>query len=130
MRRFLVLALVGLLGIAPLSVRSVWAQGEPDEAWANVARPTVGAPLEQLDDLRGLLEQFGSPSQRQTESNIRDRLVKEPPQTGYVVTFLDNYAHVPEIPTAEQMAIFIRSGEFVLDNSGPAAFTVVPAGHR
>src|SRR3712207_8329379 len=36
----------------------------------------------------------------------------------------------PEIPEAELMAVYVRSGEFVLDNMGPEPFTVVPAGGR
>ena len=52
MRRLIFLAIVALLGVAPLGGLSVWAQGGPDEAWNNVARPTAGAPLEMLDGLQ------------------------------------------------------------------------------
>ena len=60
--------------------------------------------------------------------SIRDRLAEVDSQTGYVVSFLQPLSHIPEIPTAELMAVYIRSGEFIFDNMGPDPFTVIPGG--
>lgn len=130
MRDLFILITVALLGIAPLGGRSVLAQEAEDEAWSNVARPTSGAQLEWLDELQASLTTFGAQEQAGDVQSIRDRLVQEEPRTGYVVTFQEQFAHIPEIPEAELMAVYVRSGEFVLDNMGPEPFTVVPGGGR
>jgi hypothetical protein len=127
MRRLIVLAIVALLGVAPLGGLTVRAQ-EPDEAWNNVARPTAGAPLEMLDELQSNLTTLGAQSQAGEVQSIRDRLAEQDPKTGYVVSFLEPLSHIPEIPTAELMAVYIRSGEFIFDNMGPDPFTVIPGG--
>lgn len=131
MRRLLVLFTVVLVGITPLSGLSVTAQenGEwVDEAWRNVDRPTPGAPLELLDEFQVRLANFGAEQQASDVQEIRDRLAQEEEQAGYVVTFEEKLAHIPEIREAELMAVYIYSGEFVLDNMGPYPFTVVPGG--
>jgi hypothetical protein len=133
MRSLLVAITVVLLAIAPLSSLTVWAQegqGWVDEAWDNVARPTLGAPIEMLEELQNELASFGAERQARDVEDIRDRLARETPQTGYVVTFEQTFAHIPEIPEAELMAVYVRSGEFVLDNYGPEPFTVVPGEGR
>jgi hypothetical protein len=126
MRNLLVAITVMLLAAAPLGSLTVWAQEEPDEAWNNVARPTPGAPIEMLGDLQSNLTSFGAKDQAAEVQNIRDRLTEVESQSGYVISFLEPLAHIPEIPEAELMAVYVRSGEFVLDNMGPEPFTVIP----
>jgi len=128
MRRLIVLAIVVLFAVAPLGGLTVWAQEEPDEAWNNVARPTAGAPIEMLDELQSNLTALDATEQASEVQSIRERLIKEKAQTGYVISFLQPLAHIPEIPEAELMAVYVRSGEFVLDNMGPEPFTVIPGG--
>jgi hypothetical protein len=133
MRTLLLIITIVAFGAAPLGTLSVSAQGSEgwvDEAWDNVARPTLGAPLEMLDEFQKGLATFGADQQARDVQGIRDRLAQEKRQTGYVVTFQETFAHIPEIPEAELMAVYVRSGEFVLDNMGPQPFTVVPAGGR
>jgi hypothetical protein len=133
MRRLFVLVAVALLGTTPLAGWPVVAQEEGsgewvDEAWDNVARPTAGAPPELLDGLLNRSQEVGTAQQTEDIETIRDRLLDQEPQAGYVVQFLQNFAHIPEIPEAEMMAVYVRSGEFVLENRGPEPFTVVPGG--
>ena len=90
--------------------------------------PTPGAPLELLDEFQARLANFGDEEQASEVQDIRDWLAQEEQPAGYVVTFEEKLAHIPEIPEAELMAVYIHSGEFVLDNMGPDPFTVVPGG--
>jgi hypothetical protein len=83
-----------------------------------------------LEELQKELASFGDKRQAREVEDIRDRLARETPQTGYVVTFEQTFAHIPEIPEAELMAVYVRSGEFVLDNMGPDPFIVVSSGGR
>ena len=128
MRGLLVAFTVVLLGVAPFGGLTAWAQGEPDEAWSNIARPTAGAPLDMLDELHTNLTTLGANDQAEDVESIRSRLVEAEPQTGYVISFLQPLSHIPEIPEAELMAVHVRSGEFILDNMGPDPFTVIPGG--
>ena len=126
MRRLLVITVV-LLGVVPLGGLTVSAQEEPDEAWNNVARPTVGAPLEMLDELQSNLTTLGAKEQASDVRSVREGLASSvQSQSGYVISFLEPFAHIPEIPEAELVAVYVRSGEFVFDNMGPQPFTVVP----
>lgn len=127
MRSLLVIITVVLLGVAPLGGLTVWAQEEPDEAWNNVARPTVGAPIEMLDELQSNLTALDAKEQASEVQSIREGLADNvASQTGYVISFLEPFAHIPEIPEAELMAVYVRSGEFIFDNMGPEPFTVIP----
>jgi hypothetical protein len=128
MRGLLVIFTIVLLGVAPLGGPTVWAQENTDEAWNNVARPTAGAPLERLDELYSNLNSLGATDQAEDVQSIQSRLVDSDPQMGYVISFLQPLSHIPEIPEAELMAVYVRSGEFVLDNMGPDPFTVIPGG--
>jgi hypothetical protein len=40
------------------------------------------------------------------------------------------HAHIPEVPDAEFMAVYVSEGEFVLDVMPPTSFIVDPAGDR
>jgi hypothetical protein len=128
MRGLLVIITVVLLGGAPLGGLTARAQGGPDEGWNNIARPTAGAPLERLDELYSSLNSLGAMDQAEDVQSIRSRLVDADPQMGYVISFLQPLSHIPEIPEAELMAVYVRSGEFILDNMGPDPFTVIPGG--
>jgi hypothetical protein len=109
MRRLIVLAIVVLLGVAPLGGLSVWAQ-ESDEAWVGVEISENTAPMEQLDEFLG------------TSGSLRAQLT-----TGHRVTFENSgemRAHIPEIDESEFMAVYVYSGEFVLDVMPPISFIV------
>jgi hypothetical protein len=96
-----------------------------DEAWQNVARPTLGAPLEDLIEIQTRLATFGAQAEADDVQRIRDRLSSE---SGFVVSFQEPFAHVPEVSNVELMAVRVVAGEFVLDNRGPDPFTVLPGG--
>jgi hypothetical protein len=131
MRSLLVAITVVLLATAPLGSLTVWAQetdGFVDEAWLGVTINEDAAPMAQLNEFLG------------TSGSLRER-IKE----GHRVTF-DNsvenpnqksdekseafHAHIPEIPDAEFMAVYVSQGEFVLDVMPPTSFIVDPAGDR
>jgi hypothetical protein len=131
MRSLLVAITVVLLAVAPLGSLTVWAQetdGFVDEAWLGVTIDVSAAPMAQLDEFLG------------TSGSLRER-IKE----GHRVTF-DNsvknpneksdekseafHAHIPEVPDAEFMAVYVSQGEFVLDVMPPTSFIVDPAGNR
>jgi hypothetical protein len=110
MRRFIIFAIVALLGFAPLGGLSVWAQGSYDEAWVGVEISENSAPMEKLDEFLG------------TSGSLRARL-----KTGHRVTFENSgemHAHIPEVPQAEFMAVYVNSGEFVLDVMPPTSYIV------
>ena len=116
MRRLLVLAIVVLLGVAPVGGLSVWAQGSYDEAWSGVEIFENAAPMEKLDEFLG------------NSGSLRARLT-----TGHRVTFENSgemRAHIPEVPEAEFMAVYVNSGEFVLDIMPPTSFIVDTAEDR
>jgi hypothetical protein len=131
MRSLLVAIAVVLLAIAPLGSLSVWAQETEsfvDEAWLGVTINEDAAPMAQLDEFLG------------TSGRLRER-IKE----GHRVSFdnsIENpnqkpgekpeafHAHIPEVPNAEFMAIYVSEGEFVLDVMPPTSFIVNPAGDR
>ncbi len=131
MRSLLVAITVVLLAIAPLGSLSVWAEeteGYVDEAWLGVTINEDAAPMAQLDEFLG------------TSGILRER-IKE----GHRVSF-DNsveipnvksdekaeafHAHIPEVPDAPFMAVYVSEGEFVLDVMPPTSFIVNPAGDR
>jgi hypothetical protein len=131
MRSLLVAITVVLLAIAPLGGLTVWAQETEDfvdEAWMGVTINEDAAPMAQLDEFLG------------TSGSLRER-IKE----GHRVTF-DNsvgksdeksddkseafHAHIPEVPDAEFMAVYVSQGEFVLDIMPPTSYIVDPAGNR
>jgi hypothetical protein len=115
MRRLFILLTVALFAFAPLAVLSVAAEGGwTDEAWEGVTGPEPGAPVEQLDDFLGT-------SGPALAGSLRERL-----GNGYVVTFEHPEAHIPEIEDSEFMAVYVDSGEFVLDIMGPPTFIVDP----
>jgi len=63
MRTLLLIITIVAFGAVPLGTLSVSAQeseGWVDEAWDNVARPTLGAPPEMLDELQNELASFGA----------------------------------------------------------------------
>jgi len=133
MQRLFILITVALLGVAPLGGLSIAAQEVADEDWVNVARPTLGAPISELELLLETLQSIEAEQQEGPPAPIDDvNMILEElegrDQTGYVVSFLQRQAHIPEIDTSELMAVQVRSGEFVLDNMGPSPFIVVPGG--
>jgi hypothetical protein len=131
MRRLLILVVIALLGVAPFAGVSFAAQEVGGGDWADVAQPTLGAPLSLLGKLqRTLKSEF--PDQATFVDEARSSLAtrNKIANSGYVVSFLQRLAHVPDIATAEWMAVYVRSGEFVLDNMGPDPFFVVPGDAR
>jgi hypothetical protein len=116
MRRLIVLAIVALLGVAPLRGLSVWAQETGDEAGIGVEIAQDAAPMEKLDEFLG------------TSGSLRSRLT-----TGHLVAFENSgemHAYVPEIPESEFMAVYVNSGEFVLDVMPPTSYIVETDGDR
>ena len=133
MQRLFIFITVALLAVAPLGGLSSSAQEVADEDWDNVARPTLGAPLGALETLLETLRKIEAEQQSTTPPPTDDvNMILEElagrGQTGYAVSFLERLAHIPEIETSELMAVYVRSGEFVLDNMGPSPFIVVPGG--
>ena len=118
MRSLLVIVTVVLLAFAPLGGLTVWAQGgdEVDEAFMGVEVVENAAPMEQLDEFLG------------TSGSLREQL-----KTGHRVTFENSgemRAHIPEIEESEFMAVYVYSGEFVLDIMPPISYIVDTADDR
>lgn len=137
MRRLSLVLLIILIGALPLGSAALAAQATENEDWVNVAQPTVGAPLGQLDRLEAVLAYQGNTDLEKAVSEIRESLIarNDTANGGYVVSFLQRLAHAPEMPgsgdsSAEFMAVYVRSGEFVLDNLGPSPFFVLPGDAR
>jgi hypothetical protein len=110
MRRLIIFAIVALLGVAPLGGLTVWAQDGEDEAWIGVEISENAAPMEPLDEFLG------------TSGRLREQLT-----TGHRVAFENSgemRAHIPEVPESAFMAIYVSSGEFVLDVMPPTSFIV------
>jgi hypothetical protein len=118
MRRLVIIAIVALLGLAPLGGFFASAQEPADPAyWNGVSRPEPIADRTPLEDFVG-----------QTQGrSIGDRL----PQ-GYRVTFQydpddpDYRPQIPELGNAEYMIVIVESGEFVLNVLQPPSFVVDP----
>jgi hypothetical protein len=112
-RRLIIFATVALLGVTPLGVVSVWAQGDVIEPWPGVKITEDEALLVKLNEFLG------------ESGDLRAQLT-----TGYLVSFensgdpYDIRAHIPELEAAEFMAVYVSSGEFVLDVMPPTSFIV------
>jgi hypothetical protein len=130
MRHLLILVFVGLLGFAPVGLRSVGAQsGEDPEAWQGI---TVEGPVEfdgttivpPFDDLAEFL---GSPTQNMAKGTTSIGFLLD---KSFAVSFAngpgDHHAVVPEVQGAEFMVVIVDSGEFVLDVKGPGSYLVDP----
>lgn len=129
MRRFIVFAIVALLGFVPLAVRSVSAQAGEDNAWQGV---TVGNPMlrgsENSDEPFTLLADFlGDPKENRAPdrpslgarlTEVRTVRFENPTDT--------DHAFVPEVQGAEFMVVIVKSGEFVVDVKGPGSFLIDP----
>lgn len=116
MRSLLVIITVVLLGVAPLGGLTVLAQDSGDEAWMGVTISENAAPMGELDAYLG------------TTGSLRARM-----KQGHRVTFENSgemHAHIPEVPEAGFMAVYVNAGEFVLDVMTPTSFIVDPAGGR
>ena len=118
MRSLFTLVIVALIGLTPLAATSAFArsQGWTDEAFVGVTIEEGGAPMEPLDDYLG------------TSGSLRERI-----PVGNLVTFENSgeqRAHVPEVPEAPFMAIYVEQGEFVLDVMAPTSLIVDPADDR
>jgi hypothetical protein len=118
MRRLFIIAVVALLGLAPVGGFVVFAQESADPAyWNGVSRPEPIADRAPLEDFVG--ETQGR--------SIADRL----PQ-GYRVNFTvnpddpANRPQIPELGNAEYMIVIVESGEFVLNVLQPPSFVVDP----
>ena len=124
MTRLLIIVIV-TLGLASSSVLTVLAQ-EPvawvDEAWDGVTIEEGAAPMDPLDAFLG------------SSGSLRKRI-----ERGHLVTFVNSdatqhpekpHAHIPEVPDAEFMFVYIKEGEFALDVMPPTSFVVDPAGGR
>jgi hypothetical protein len=134
MRRLVILAIVALLGFAPLCIRSVAAQsweGYQDyEAWQGVkVQDPVTRDPDNLGAAFELLAEFlGAPPQDADPGSMSSRLDRV-----YRVDFnnftvnSEHRAVIPEVQGAEFMVVIVSSGEFVLDVKGPGSFLVDPA---
>jgi hypothetical protein len=127
MRRLIILAIVALLVLSPLGVRSVSAQ--EDYAWQGV---TVGAPLSSLTEgsaepFQLLADFLGDPKKSEAAgpASVGARL-----DEAYPVAFENPtdtiLAYIPEVQGVEFMVVIVDSGEFVLDVKGPGSYLVDP----
>jgi len=129
MRRPIVLAIVVLLGFAPLVVRSVSAQEQEDNAWQGV---TVGRPFSSeaessAEPFQLLADFLGEPKENQLAgpASIGARLNQAYPVDFENPTDTD-LAYIPEVQGAEFMVVIVKSGEFVIDVKGPGSFLIDP----
>jgi hypothetical protein len=119
MRRLIIFATVALLGATPLGLVSAWAQGSAIELSPGVTISEDEGLLEKLNEFLG------------ESGSLRAQLTK-----GYLVKFQnsedpgDIRAHIPELEKAEFMAVYVNSGEFVLDIMPPTSYIVDTAGER
>src|SRR5215213_236431 len=134
MRRLVILAIVALVGFAPLCIRSVAAQawvGYQDyEAWqgVKVQDPVFRDPDVPNEAFERLAEFLGAPPKDADPGSMSSRLdrVYQVDFNNYTVN-PEQLAVIPEVQGAEFMVVIVASGEFVLDVKGPGSFLVDPA---
>jgi hypothetical protein len=133
MHRLLIVAIVGLIGFAPLTLRSVSArQWEGSESWQGVTvqERMPYNPEDPTEPFQLLADFLGVPPGEMAVSPASFSALLD---DAYPVSFMNgatgdvHRAHIPEVQGAEFMVVIVASGEFVLDVKGPGSFLVDPA---
>ena len=137
MRQLIIFAVVSLLGIAPLGLRSVSAQELVERGWEGVTveEPTFRDPKDPSEAFQLLADFLGEPNEELVAATPSAQVAGAPSMVDRLnkvhrVVFRNpsdmDRAHIPEVQGAEFMVVIVQSGEFVVDVKGPGSFLVDP----